>query len=50
MPWIRTFKHSDLEEYAKWSDKPVIKALLIRTPMSSSADYLIIKEELTFII
>ena len=24
---IRTFNHSDLEEYAKWSPKPVINAL-----------------------
>ena len=24
---IRTFNHSDLEEYAKWSTKPVINAL-----------------------
>ena len=43
---IRTYKQSDLEEYAKWSSKPVINALTdIEHPCQSLADYLTIKEE-----
>ncbi len=43
---IRTFNHSDLKEYAKWSDKPVINALTdLEHPCQALADFLTIKEE-----
>ena len=43
---IRTFKHSDLAEYAKWSTKPVINALTdLEHPCQALADFLTIKEE-----
>ncbi len=43
---IRTFSHSDLEEYAKWSSKPVINALTdLEHPCQALADYLTILEE-----
>jgi len=43
---IRTFEHSDLEEYAKWSTKPVINALTdSEHPCQALADYLTIQEE-----
>ena len=43
---IRTFNHSDLEEYAKWSSVPVINALTdFEHPCQALADYLTIKEE-----
>ena len=43
---IRTFKQSDLEEYAKWSSKPVINALTdIEHPCQALADYMTIQEE-----
>ena len=43
---IRTFNHFDLEEYARWSSKPVINALTdLEHPCQALADYLTIKEE-----
>ena len=43
---IRTFNHSDLQEYAKWSAKPVINALTdLEHPCQALADFLTIKEE-----
>ena len=43
---IRTFKQSDLDEYAHWATIPVINALSdIEHPCQALADYLTIKEE-----
>ena len=43
---IRTFKQSNLQEYAKWSAKPVVNALTdLEHPCQALADFLTIKEE-----
>ena len=43
---IRTFKQTDLEEYTKWSSKPVINALTdLEHPCQALADFMTIKEE-----
>jgi len=43
---IRTYNHFDLEEYAKWSTKPVINALTdLEHPCQALADFLTIQEE-----
>ncbi len=43
---IRTFDHSDLEEYAKWATTPVINALTdLEHPCQALADFLTIQEE-----
>ena len=42
---IRTYNHADLEEYAKWSSKPVINALTdLEHPCQALADFMTIGE------
>ena len=44
---IRTFNHTDLKEYSRWSDKPVINALTdLEHPCQALADYMTIQENL----
>ena len=43
---IRTFNQTDLEEYAKWSSKPIINALTDQEhPCQALADFMTIQEE-----
>ncbi len=43
---IRTYNHADLEEYAKWSSKPIINALTdLEHPCQALADFMTIGEE-----
>ena len=43
---IRTYKHRSLEEYSKWSSKPVINALTdLEHPCQALADFMTIQEE-----
>ena len=43
---VRTFNHSDLEDYAKWSTKPIINALTdLEHPCQALADFLTIQEK-----
>ena len=43
---IRTFNQSDLDEYARWSTKPVINALTdLEHPCQALADFMTIQEE-----
>ena len=43
---IRTFKHIDIKEYAKWATIPVINALTdLEHPCQALADFLTMKEE-----
>jgi len=45
---IRTFNHFHLEEYAKWSSRPVINALTdLEHPCQALADFMTIREEFT---
>ncbi len=43
---VRTYSQADVEEYAKWSSKPIINALTdLEHPCQALADFLTIKEE-----
>ena len=47
---VRTFEQNVIEEYAKWSSKPVINALTdVEHPCQALADFMTIKEEFNYL-